>query len=346
MAPVTEQTMYAVVLTGPERLEIQERPVPAPEAGEVLVAVGAVGICGSDLHAFHGQRPGMEPPIVLGHECAGRVVAVGPGVSPDLVGQTVAVIPMVACGACRTCRRGWTNICPHRQFIGGNLPGGFAQYLRAPVRNVVPLPAALTGPASGVVEPVSVITHLFDRVLAGLPGPVAIFGAGFLGLVSLQVARRTGAPFVAISDVRPERLALARDLGASLVIDSRTEDPVAVLRQQFGPEGVPLVIDAAGITATRQQALAVAGPGATVGLLGFSDMVSPLDFVQIVRKELRLVATYASTAEDFERAAAWLATGFVTVEGLITACPLRSAPAVLPDLVAGRLPAVKVVLLP
>jgi L-iditol 2-dehydrogenase len=325
----------SLTLTAVGRLELTDQPIPEPRPGEALVRMRAVGICGSDLHAYAHGRPGMEPPLVLGHECAGEVVAVGPAVDPALVGVAAAVVPTIACGNCPYCWRGESNICPNRLIVGLGLPGGLAEYVRVPVRNIVPLPDGFPWPRAGVVEPVAVAVHLFDRLLRGLPGPTIVLGAGFLGLVCLQLARLAGAPTVAVSDVQPHRLERARALGADVVVDAREASPVAALRRSVGGEGAALVVDAAGVTATRRQAVDLARPGGTVGLLGLTDVESSLDFVQVVRKELLLVASYAATPLDFPRAVGLMASGSLEVDHLLRAYPLAVAPEVFERLASG-----------
>src|SRR5262249_39686899 len=165
--------------------------------------------------------------------------------------------------------------------IGMNRQGGLAEQVCVPVRNVIPLPDGFPWERAAVVEPVAVVVHLFDRLLRGIPGRVAILGAAFRGLVAIHLAGGCGALDVTVVDVRPERLERARHLGADVVVCAREEDPVdAVLRATDG-EGADLVIEAAGVTATRRQSISITRPGGTVGVLGLADAESSIDFLPI-----------------------------------------------------------------
>ncbi len=319
-------SMLSLWLTAVGRLEVQPMAAPAPAPGEVLVRVRAAGVCGSDLHAYAHPRPGMVPPLVLGHECAGEVVATGAAADAGLVGRAAALVPTVACGACPFCLGGESNICPQRRVIGMDRPGGFAEYVCVPAENAVPLPDGFPWPRAGVVEPVAVVRHLFDRLPTAPPDMVAILGAGFLGLVAIQMARHGGAGTIVVADVRPERLAQARDLGADVVVNSREVDPVSAVVQASGGQGAALVVEAAGVTSTRRQAVDMARPGGTIGLLGLADAESPLDFVQLVRKELRLIASYSSTRQDFSQAIDMMAAGHLAIDPLLETYALREGP--------------------
>lgn len=338
--------MRTIMLTAVERLEPRELPTPEPGVGEVVVRVRAASVCGSDVHAFLGHRPGMEPPLVLGHESAGEVAALGVGVAGLAVGQPVAVNPLLSCGECPVCRAGHRNVCPHRQILGIHRPGGFAEYVVIPAQNAFPFPAKVTPALACLAEPVGVALHQLRRLKEGVPPTVAVIGAGFQGLVTIQLARRLGAGWVAVSDVSPERLQIARGLGVDLAIDARTEDAPAAIRAATGGYGAELVVDCAGSTVTRRQAIAACRNAGVVGALGMAEGESALDFVDVIRREITILPTYAYRPEDYGEALGLIASGDLRLAHFVETRRLDEAAEVLRGLASGAGALVKAVLVP
>jgi hypothetical protein len=215
--------MRAVVWQGPEEMTVEEVPEPAVEAGTVIVRPEAAGICGSEVEGYLGKMGNRTPPLVMGHEFAGTVVDVGEGVDANLLGQSVAVNPLSSCGGCRLCREGLTNVCPKQTLIGIHHPGGFAELVRAPAKNVYPLPENLSdAPRVGaLVEPLANGVHAIRLGTARLETygeePVkyaVVIGAGAIGLMCLQAAGLSGIPNMRVVEPHEARREQALRLGA------------------------------------------------------------------------------------------------------------------------------------
>ena len=236
----------AVVRSFHEPLVIEERPIPEPGPGQVVVQVEASGLCHTDIHAAHGDWPVRPtPPFVPGHEGVGRVYAVGAGVDSPRIGQRVAV-PWLgyACGTCAYCLTGWETLCRQQRNTGYSVDGGFAEYFAAPAAFASPVPDGLDPVEAAPLTCAGVTTYKAVKVGGVRPGDlVAISGIGGLGHLALQYAKIFGGTVAAI-DVTDEKLQLARDLGADLVIDARAEDPAAVLQAHGGAAvAVGLAVD-------------------------------------------------------------------------------------------------------
>src|SRR5919107_4560114 len=222
-------TMQAVMKTarGEGNVALGEQSQPRPGPGQVLLAVRAAGICGTDLHIYHDEYP-TQPPVVLGHELAGEVVAIGDGVTRIAVGDRATTETYFhLCGSCRFCRGGQPNLCPERRSIGSGVDGGFTPYVVVPERNVHRLPESLTFQEAALTEPLACVVHGALELPKVTAGDVAVVsGPGAIGLLTLQVARAAGAAVIMLGTAADHRrLELARELGAATAIDITAEDP-------------------------------------------------------------------------------------------------------------------------
>ncbi|MFM9106910.1 MAG: zinc-dependent alcohol dehydrogenase family protein [Chloroflexota bacterium] len=243
--------MLAVVVEKPHEVAVREIATPHAGPGEVVVRVGACGICGTDLHVIEGEFPPTVYPIVIGHEFGGVVTEVGPGVAGIAEGDRVGVEPTLNCGACYFCQRGMGNLCERWSAVGvAGANGGFAEYAVLPARTIYPLPDGMSDAAAGLIEPVSCVVRGFHR-LAPLVGETClVYGAGPMGLLNAQVARFSGASEVALIDINESRLERARrDFGFATVAASFDD-----LRDRF-PRGFDNVIEATGVTRVAEQAI-------------------------------------------------------------------------------------------
>lgn len=292
--------MRVAVLERPGVVEIVERPTPHPGAGEVLVRIAAVGICGSDVHYFtHGRigRYVVDRPLVLGHECAGEIVEVGAGVSAKRVAERVAIEPGVPCRRCHDCKAGRYNLCADVVFMATPpVDGAFAEFISVLSDFAHPIPEHLSLLDAALVEPIAVGVHAARRgeVEPGLR--CAIFGAGPIGLLLLQVVRVFGAAGVALIDPQPTRLALARELGADVVIDASPDDLSPALAR-FAPRGIDVAFDASGSGEALASTIRVTRRGGRVVWIGLpgTELV-PIPAAMLIDKELDLrgVFRYAS----------------------------------------------------
>jgi L-iditol 2-dehydrogenase len=305
-------TNRAAVLTRPGEIVLTERPVPEPGPHDVLVEVGAVGVCGSDVHYYEHGRIGsfvVHAPLVLGHEVAGRVAAVGSAVSRHAVGDRVAVEPGVPCGRCRECRAGRYNLCAEVMFLATPpVDGAFADYLAIHEDFAFALPDELTVEAGALMEPLSVGIWACRKAGVRAGDRVLVTGAGPIGLLAMQVARACGAVQVEISDVNEHRLALAERLGATRVLRAGEDEPAEA----------DALIECSGHSAALAAGIAALRPAGTAVVVGMGpgDMAQlPLALIQ--RRELWLTGTFRY-AGTYPTAIALAASGRVDVEAIVT----------------------------
>lgn len=276
-----------------------------PGAGEVTVRMRAVGICGSDMHYYlEGGCAGYEAlyPSVLGHEPAGEVIAVGPGVTALKPGARVAVEPALTCGHCEFCRAGRHNLCETVQFMGGRqLPGLMREFATIPAGNATPLPDGMSFAVATVIEPLAVILHVLELTRLEAGETVVVMGAGPIGLLATAVAHLRGAGRVITADKVPHRLALARELGADNVVDITGESVVEAALDLTGGRGAHLVLDAAGKPESLNFGFRAARAGGRVALIGIpSESPVPTDLYAALDKELTLHTIKRSNHNDHE----------------------------------------------
>lgn len=341
--------MKALVYTELRRVELRELDMPRPGAGEVLVRVAATGICGSDVHGFLGKSARRKPGLVLGHETVGTVAEIGEGVEPSLVDQRVSVNPLITCKRCPACLAGRHNVCADWRLIGlDTTPGAFAEYVRIPARNVLPLPDRVSDAAAVMIEPLANAVHLVSLAPphAGTFPTAAIFGAGTLGIAILSVARARGVRVVAVSEPNPRRGAVAERLGAERLLDPRSVDAPETIRDLTGGRGVDLAIDAVGTEETRRAAAASAARGGTVLLLGLETGDTTLDFIDLIRREVRLQTSFTYTDRDYAAAFDLIARGAADFTPWTDVLPLAEGQRAFERLLADPADRVKIALQP
>ncbi|MCS6840690.1 MAG: galactitol-1-phosphate 5-dehydrogenase [Roseiflexus sp.] len=337
--------MDALVWLGPRKMELRHEPVPSPGPGEVLVEVAAVGICGSELSGYLGQNSLRRPPLIMGHEAAGRIAfdsdaSLSHG-SPARAGTRVTINPLLTCGACDLCQSGKNNLCRHRQLIGAHRPGAFAGYVAVPAHLCVPLPDHVSLTLGSLTEPLACGVRAVAH--ADAPQRLVILGAGPIGLLCLIAARAAGVERVLVSDVSERRLAMARAWGATATVNAR--DNVLAAVQAFAPGGADAAIDAVGLTVTRDQAVRAVTPGGRAVLIGLHEEESVFAANHVVRQEITVVGSFAYSDTDFQRALDLLAMGRVSLDGdWLEERPLAAGPAAFEELIAGATRAVKIVL--
>jgi len=328
-------TMRAARFTGAGRpLAVQEVPRPAPGPGEVLVRVGAAGVCGTELHFLDGLLTPARTPITLGHEVAGTVTETGPGADGALVGSDVAVHYLHPCRRCRACRTGAEHLCEAPTgFLAFVDDGGFAEYLTVPATAVVPLPTGLS-PAQAAPLCCGATTALHARAVAGLaPGQsAAVVGCGGVGLALVQVLALAGVRTVAVSR-DPARRDLAVELGAEAAVATGDVDG---LRAATGGRGADAVFDTAGTAATMRDGVAGLARGGALVLIGYSADRLELHPLDLVVPELRVLTSVSNTHPELVEALDLAARGLLRAVVAETA-PLEEVNRVLDDLRAGRL---------
>ncbi len=342
----TTRRVRALVFEGPWQMPLHDRPAREAGPGEVVVAVRAAGICGSDVHGYVGSTGRRKPGVVMGHEAAGVVVALGEGVTSTSVGDRVAIRSILPCGDCDACRRGTTNVCENRRGLGMHIDGAYSDEVVVPAELLLPIPDSMSFEEAAVIEPLAVSMHAVDITRFTRDDSVAIIGAGAIGLLALLVVRLRGAGTVVVTDRSRHRLALAKRLGADVTIDADRGDPSKAIRNATGGAGADAVIEAVGIAATVQQSILGARTQANVTWVGNSAQTVEIPMQEVVTRELVVRGAYGSSTE-FEEAAHAIATGEIDVEPLIEqVAPLEDGPSLFRALGEGRLDAAKVILQP
>ena len=326
--------MQALVYTGPNRMQLDMQPVPTPQAGEVLVRVHAVGICGSDMHAYHGHDDRRPPPLVLGHEAAGRI-AFGPR-----AGTRVAINPLVVDPDCPVARAGRPHLSPGRAIISmPPRPGAFAEYVTIPERNLLAVPDGLPLHIAALSEPVAVSWHAVRLGLARLDQAqprVLVQGGGAIGMGAALVMRHMGAACIDVAEPHAGRRHLfARETGIT-AFDPRAHAPA--------PDSYDLIIDAVGAVATRQAASQLVRPGGVIVHVGLLPGTEGYDIRRVTLQEITITGSYCYTPGDFAAALHALAQGALGSLGWVEVRPFGDAVAAFADLDAGRVDAAKIVL--
>lgn len=293
--------MRAALIEAPGKVTLTTIPDPTPGPREVVVDVAACGLCGTDLHILQGEfAPTL--PIVPGHEFAGEIVGLGTEVTELAIGDRVAVDPSLYCYECRYCRTGHNNLCDRWAAIGVTVPGGAAEYAVAPVANCVRLPDHIASADAALIEPLSCAVRGYDVLGSRLGAEVLIYGSGTMGLMMLELAKRTGAAGVDIVDINPDRLSTARRLGCS-----RTAAGAAELDR---PGGWDVVIDATGNAAAIQDGLGRVAKAGTFLQFGVSDYATTatIEPYKIYNQEITITGSMA-VLHSYERAASLFAAG-------------------------------------
>ena len=310
--------MKQVELYAPENIRFIESPRPTPGPDELLVAVACVGICGSDLHAYHGRHPFIQLPIVPGHEFAGTVVKVGTNVRGFVPGQRVTVEPSLVCGLCYNCTHGRYNICEQLRVIGCQTPGAMGDYLTVPASKALHLPDDVTWDQATLIEPLAVAVHAVRVAQLRAGANLLILGAGTIGLMTLQAAKALGAGRVMITDLLQNRLDLALELGADEAVNPRTTDLATTLEEAFGPQRADAIIECVGVASTIRDALRLARKGTRIVLAGVFEQEVLVNLGLVQDRELELVGTLMYANDDFPTALELIQSGCVQAEPLIT----------------------------
>jgi L-iditol 2-dehydrogenase len=321
--------MKALVLKAYKQFSFEDVPDPEPGPDEVLVAVKACGICGSDVHGMDGSTGRRRPPIIMGHEAAGMISKVGSRVAGWAAGDRITFDSTIYCGQCAFCRRGMINLCDHRRVLGVSCEdyrqsGAFAEWVAVPQHILFRLPDGLAFEHAALVEPFAIALHAIRRSPPTLNDAVVVVGAGMIGLALVQGLSQTGCGKIVVVDVAADRLALAAKCGATDLINSSTEDaPAAILRLSQGL-GADVAFEAVGVPATVDLALRCLRKGGRATLVG--NVTPKIDFPlqTAVTRELTIYGSCASQGE-------YPACLDMLARGALHAAPLISATAPLAE---------------
>jgi len=331
--------MKALVYTGPKQIVLQESPDPSPSDGDVLIEIGAVGICGSDMHAYLGHDERRPAPLILGHEAAGVVR----GGAMD--GKRVVVNPLVTCGVCRDCLSGRENLCAKREII--SMPprqGAFAEKIAVPMRNIIEIPAGLDMTRAALAEPLATSWHGVTLADRHAERPLAearalVMGAGAVGLGAALALRAFGCPDVTVAETNALRRTTATSQGFDKVVDPTAD---GALEAGFAD----VVIDAVGNKHTRAAAVRSARPGSVIVHIGLGDGVDGFDARRVTLQEITFVGAYTYTMTDFRATLAAMASGALGNLDWIEARALEDGIQAFDDLLEGRTGAAKIILNP
>lgn len=310
----------AKLARGEGNVGLREVEQPQPGPGQVLMAVRAAGICGTDLHIFHDEYP-TQPPVTLGHELAGDVAAIGEGVTRVAPGDRITTETYFhLCGTCRFCRTGKPNLCPERRSIGSGVDGGFARHVLVPERNVHLLPANLPLNEAALTEPLACVVHGALELPKVTAGDVAVVsGPGAIGLLTLQVARAAGAAVIVLgTGADHRRLDLARELGAAAAIDVTSDDPAPVVKELSGGWGADIVFECSGAGPAALGLLQHVRRGGQYAQIGLFGKPVAWDLDQVCMKELSVTGSNATVPSAWRTALRLLGEGQVRTAPLIT----------------------------
>ncbi|MEO1663550.1 MAG: NAD(P)-dependent alcohol dehydrogenase [Chloroflexota bacterium] len=313
--------MKAAVYYPGEGIRIDERPVPQPAADHLLIRVQAAGICGSDMHYYKDGHIGdwwIKQPHVLGHEFAGEVAAIGADVTGFTIGERVAIEPIIPCGACSSCGAGLYNLCLNLKFTGSpHTDGAFQEYVQVRPRFAHPIPDHMPFELAALVEPTSIAVHAVRRSRLTVGDSVAVIGAGPIGLLTLAVAKASGAAHTIITDMDEARLEMAQALGADVVLHAagNVEREIMAMTDD---RGVDVAFEAVGLPATIETALRVVRAGGNLTLIGVTpEKTVPFNLMLAQAKEVDIAPVYLGR-DAFPAALELLASGRVNGQAIIT----------------------------
>lgn len=315
--------MKALLLSDYRHLEIAEVSTPNPGPDEVLVRVAACGICGSDVHGYDGSSGRRIPPIVMGHEAAGKISAIGADVAGFAIGDRVTFDSTIFCGTCRYCHKKQTNLCDRRQVLGVSCGdyrchGAFAEYVAVPQRILYHLPANLSFEEAAMLEAISVAMHAVSLSTIN-PGDTAlVVGAGMIGLLALQALRAAGCSSIYVTDIDGARLKLAEEMGATAVLPGSKETLIPEILQRTHGMGVDVAVEAVGLGPTVANAVDCTRKGGTVTLVGNIAAEVPLPLQKVVTRQIRLQGSCGSAGE-YPQAIDLVTSGRMKVKPLISA---------------------------
>ena len=329
--------MKALVYTNPNEAQLLERPYPAVADGEVVIEIDAVGICGSDMHAWHGRDPRRQPGLVLGHEFAGTVVE-GPG-----TGRRVTGNPLITCGVCDYCVQGRDNLCSNRTMVGMTRPGAFAEFMSIPARCLIELPAGMDPVRAALTEPAATALHAINLAARSLHRPLPecrtlVLGGGAIGMLCALLLRSYGAREVVLGETNVLRRGSVAQHAGCVAYDPANTGA--------GDSAYDFVIDAVGAKATRAAALAAVRPGGVVLHIGLQDWASEIDMRKLTLAEITLIGTYTYTTADLRATVLALDRGVFGDLSWVEQRQLAAGAAAFEDLHHGRTAAAKVVLRP
>ena len=310
--------MLQQVMTEPGKIVFRDIPVPEPGKGEVLVKIIDIGICGSDIHVYHGKHPFTSYPVTQGHEVSGIVEKAGEGVTDLAPGQKVTIQPQVVCGECYPCRHGKYNLCEKLKVMGFQTTGVASEYFCVAAEKVTPLPDEMTMEEGAMIEPLAVAVHAVQRAGNVRGKDICVLGAGPIGILTAQVAKGMGARKVMITDISDIRLEKARETGIDVCVNMKTQDFARAFVDCFGPDKADVIYDCAGTDITMDQAIRNARKGSMIILVAVFASRASVDLAVLNDHELDLNTTMMYRSDDYAKAIEMVREGKVQLKPLIS----------------------------
>jgi L-iditol 2-dehydrogenase len=310
--------MQQAIMTNPGKIEFVDIERPHPAADEVILQVKRIGVCGSDIHVFHGLHPYTSYPVVQGHEIGAVIAETGAEVIGFSPGDKVVFMPQVTCGECYPCRHGMYHICDKLKVMGFQTSGAAQEFFALKAEMVLKIPETMSLDEAALIEPVSVAVHALSRAgsVAGLN--VVVLGAGTIGNLVAQVARASGARGVMITDVSDYKLAKARLCGFEHVVNPQKEDLGQAILNVFGGDKADLILECVGIQDTITQAVSNARKGSMIIVVGVFGNKPLVDLGLVQDRELSLIGTLMYQKKDYARAIELVGTGKLSLDQIVT----------------------------
>lgn len=313
-----EKTMLQQVMTAPGEIRFDRVPVPQAGPGQVLVRIKRIGICGSDIHVYHGKHPYTSYPVTQGHEVSGQIAALGEGVEGLTVGQRVTIEPQVFCGKCYPCTHGKYNLCESLKVMGFQTTGVASEFFAVDAEKVTPLPEEMSLEEGAMIEPLAVAVHAVRRAGDVAGKDICVLGAGPIGILAAQAAKGMGAGRVMVTDVSGLRLEKARECGADIVVNTRERDFEEAFVEFFGPDKADIIYDCAGNDITMGQAIKHARKGSAIILVAVFAKMANIDLAVLNDHELDLNTSMMYRHEDYVEAIRLVGEGKILLEPLMT----------------------------
>ena len=333
--------MKALVYTQPGEMQLLDRPLPELTGGEVVLKIEAVGICGSDMHAWHGHDPRRQPGLVLGHEFVGHVAhSAAPGFE---LGSRWTGNPLITCGVCDYCVQGRNNLCSKRTMVGMTRPGAYAEYMSIPAASLVAMPQDMPPTAAALTEPAATAWHAINLSMRVLARPlhecrVLIIGGGAIGMLAALLLKHLGVQRLTVTELNPLRRQTLQTAVGCNAIDPR--------QQPLAESSFDYVMDAVGSKITRQQAFASIAPGGVIMHIGLQDWASEIDMRKLTLAEITLLGTYTYTTADLRATVDALHRGVFGDLAWVEERTLAQGPQAFVDLDQGNSASAKIVLIP
>ena len=310
--------MKQAIMTAPGQIDFREIEQPKPRSSEVLIKVKRIGVCGSDIHVYHGLHPYTSYPVVQGHEVSGIVADIGNSVTDFQKGDHVVFTPQVTCGTCYPCRQGMEHICDNLKVMGFQTNGAAQEYFSVSADKVLKVPDCLSLDHAAMIEPLAVAVHALGRYGNVKGKTVVVLGAGTIGNLVAQTAQAFGASKVIITDVSKYKITKALICGIPLVINTRQESLTEAILREIGPDKADVILECVGIQDTIGQAIENARKGSTIVVVGVFGKKPFVDLGLVQDRELVLKGTLMYQKKDFETAIQLASEGKVNLDAMIT----------------------------